>query len=152
MIGYHYGGNDHNEFDGEVRCDALDNMYGVGLDYCFSRNADYLLVDGQPANTNTTGEHYFSSSAYTDEIIFTFNDMEDPFYNSGNTTGPKTFETKHPSNKEQKTDYYRPKYDFEGLEGCPLNGTWTIKIEDHWAIDNGWFFGWSIELAPNCDK
>lgn len=158
LIGYPYGGYDHTEFDALSTsgsnniCDPLANMYGVGLDYCFSRHADYLLVDGQPANTNTTGEHYFSSDAYTDEVTFTFEDIEEPFYGNGSTAGTKTFETKHPSNKEQKTDYYRPEQDFQGLEGCPLNGTWTIKIEDNWAIDNGWFFGWSIELAPNCGK
>ena len=155
MTGYPYGGNDHGNplYDASGNaCDPLYNVYGVGQEYCFSRNAGYLLVDGQPANTETTGAHYISSNAYKDQVTFTFEEIEEPFYNSGNTAHTQTFDTKHPSNKEQKTDYYRPENDFQGMNGCPLNGTWTIQIEDHWAMDNGWFFGWSMELAPSCGK
>jgi len=30
--------------------------------------------------------------------------------------------------------------------GCPLNGDWTIRIEDLWGSDNGFVFEWSIEF------
>lgn len=153
MTGYPYGGNNHGAFDAESNfCDPLYNMYGVGLDYCFSRNADYLLVDGNVASTNNSGEHHLGDNAYKDDVTYTFEDVGEPFFNEGNNAGTQTFQTKHPSNKETKTDYYRPDYDFDGLEGCPLNGTWAVVIEDGWACDNGWFFGWSMELAPNCGK
>jgi gliding motility-associated-like protein len=36
-----------------------------------------------------------------------------------------------------------------GLIGCPLNGTWTIRICDNWAIDSGTLFGWWIEFNPS---
>ena len=43
----------------------------------------------------------------------------------------------------------------ENLLGCPLNGEWTISVEDLWAIDNGFIFEWSIEfdasLYPNIE-
>ena len=32
--------------------------------------------------------------------------------------------------------------------GCPLNGEWTISVQDLWGIDNGFIFSWSIEFAP----
>ncbi|MDA3819212.1 MAG: PKD domain-containing protein, partial [Candidatus Delongbacteria bacterium] len=33
-----------------------------------------------------------------------------------------------------------------GLEGCLLNGQWTISICDNWSIDDGYVFGWYIEF------
>lgn len=35
----------------------------------------------------------------------------------------------------------------DGLIGCPLNGAWTISIEDLWAIDNGFIFWWNLGFA-----
>ncbi|MEM1219096.1 MAG: hypothetical protein AAGH79_09285, partial [Bacteroidota bacterium] len=32
------------------------------------------------------------------------------------------------------------------LEGCPLNGTWSLEIQDLWNVDNGFIFGWSIQF------
>ncbi len=41
------------------------------------------------------------------------------------------------------------------LLGCPLNGEWTISVQDLWGIDNGFIFEWSIEfessLYPNIE-
>ncbi len=43
----------------------------------------------------------------------------------------------------------------EQLEGCPLNGEWTITVTDLWAIDNGFIFSWGINfkdsLYPNLE-
>lgn len=35
------------------------------------------------------------------------------------------------------------------LNGCPLNGTWTIEICDLWSIDNGYVFDWGVTFAPD---
>ncbi|MFT5980900.1 MAG: PKD repeat protein, partial [Flavobacteriales bacterium] len=35
------------------------------------------------------------------------------------------------------------------LEGCPLNGTWTIEICDSWGSDNGFIFDWTINFDPD---
>lgn len=34
------------------------------------------------------------------------------------------------------------------LLGCPLNGEWTITVQDLWGIDNGFIFEWSINFNP----
>lgn len=36
----------------------------------------------------------------------------------------------------------------DALVGCPLNGEWTIIVQDQWGSDNGWIFEWSINLNP----
>ncbi len=46
---------------------------------------------------------------------------------------------------------YQPYESFDSLIGCPLNGTWTISIEDLWLIDNGTIFNWSIILENSLD-
>lgn len=35
------------------------------------------------------------------------------------------------------------------LLGCPLNGEWTITVQDLWAVDNGYIFSWSVEFDPD---
>ncbi len=37
----------------------------------------------------------------------------------------------------------------ENLLGCPLNGEWTITVQDLWAIDNGYIFSWGINFDPS---
>lgn len=154
--GYPYGGSDDGGYDrvssGNLTgnyCDSIFNMFGVGLDYCFSRNANYTLVDGYPANTTTTSpsSHYLAGSGYEDNVTYTFHTIPRPYVNAGTTCGTSSFTTKHPSNHDNKTDYYLPADDLTQLIGCPLNGTWSIQICDYFGIDNGWVFGWSIDLC-----
>ncbi|MEO1433951.1 MAG: PKD domain-containing protein, partial [Bacteroidota bacterium] len=38
--------------------------------------------------------------------------------------------------------------DLSQLEGCPLDGEWTLRIRDNWAADNGWIFSLSLEFNP----
>lgn len=44
---------------------------------------------------------------------------------------------------------YQPVGNFEDLIGCPLNGTWTLEVEDLWALDNGFIFNWGILFNPD---
>lgn len=44
---------------------------------------------------------------------------------------------------------YKPYESFNGLLGCPLNGEWTIRVQDLWAIDNGFIFSWGIDFDPS---
>ncbi len=37
----------------------------------------------------------------------------------------------------------------DNLVGCPLNGEWTITVQDLWAIDNGYIFSWGINFNPD---
>ncbi len=39
---------------------------------------------------------------------------------------------------------YLPEANFDVLNGCPLNGNWTLNITDNKNTDNGYVFSWSI--------
>lgn len=43
---------------------------------------------------------------------------------------------------------YLPQQSFNNLLGCPLNGEWTIRVQDNLGLDNGWLFEWGIDFAP----
>ncbi|PLX07981.1 MAG: hypothetical protein C0594_06265, partial [Marinilabiliales bacterium] len=47
------------------------------------------------------------------------------------------------------SDTYVPEGDFNGLVGCPLNGTWTIHIQDDMGSDDGYIFSWGINFDPS---
>ena len=154
--GYPYGGDDHDDWDENGTytdagyCDSVYNMYGVGLDYCFSRNGNYTLADGYPANTTTTmASHYIAASdnAYQIEVTHTFEVIPRPYVDAGTSAGTKTFKTKRPSDHANKSDYYLPAQSFSRLIGCPLNGEWEVELCDWLGVDNGWIFGWSMDLC-----
>ncbi len=44
---------------------------------------------------------------------------------------------------------YLPLEDFSGLEGCDLNGDWTIHVLDNLSIDNGYIFSWQLIFDPS---
>ena len=134
-------------------CDTLSNPFGIGLDYCWSRNENYTLVTGEPADFPPfwqQGNWYIS---YTGTGAFllpsttvTLPTMASYFHNLGG--GEHTYtQTRLPSNHEDKTDYYTPTSDFSDLIGCPLSGVWNAVICDYWGGDNGWIFSWSLDLC-----
>jgi hypothetical protein len=45
--------------------------------------------------------------------------------------------------------------DLTAFVGCPLNGEWTMSVQDRWGIDNGFIFSWQINfsetLADDCE-
>jgi subtilisin-like proprotein convertase family protein len=43
---------------------------------------------------------------------------------------------------------YKASSGFDTLIGAPLNGDWTIFVQDKWGIDNGYIFDWSISFDP----
>lgn len=152
-VGVPYGGDRYdgmcNNGEGNNNCDSICNMFGDGMDYCFSKNGDYLLNRGEPCNTATPEERdYFCSNDWYDtQEGYTFQTIPAPYINAGYTAPPKTVTYKHPSNHEEKRDYYLPAQDFSELVGCPLNGEWTILVCDPWGGDNGWVFSWSLDFC-----
>jgi len=48
---------------------------------------------------------------------------------------------------------YTPDGDFNAFIGCPLDGNWTISVQDNQGIDDGYIFQWGIvfdaSLYPN---
>lgn len=157
--GYPYGGIDHHSYDGSGNqiCDSIANPYGIGLDYCWSRNGDYTLVTGDRADVPghfQAGQWYLgsyapgtSTVAFVDQVTVTFPNIPAQFNQAGQTAGEKSFSTKHPSDHENKRDYYSPASDFSELVGCPLNGEWNVEVCDYWGSDNGWVFNWAMDIC-----
>lgn len=154
FVGYPYGGDEFLSYDQQggygdaIYCDSIYNMYGVGLDYCFSRNGEYTLADGYPANTPTIiPSHYIADNSNTIQVTHTFEVIPRPFVGAGTSAGTSTFTTKRPSDRASKSGYFLPAQDFSTLIGCPLNGEWEVEVCDWLGRDNGWIFGWSMDLC-----
>jgi len=43
---------------------------------------------------------------------------------------------------------YEPEQSFNNLIGCPVNGLWTITVQDNLGIDDGYIFEWGICFDP----
>ena len=148
FTGIPYGGNNGTSYDhlNGDDCDSLQNPYGFGWNYCFSRNENYTLVNGQPANImNPMGAGMASGPM----VNTTHNQPAIPpgYVNAGQGAGSVTVSTLDSSNHKEKTNYYVPGDDFSQLVGCPLNGLWSIKICDYLGRDNGWVFSFSVDIC-----
>lgn len=53
--------------------------------------------------------------------------------NAGSTLPAGTYESLNP---------------MSALQGCPLNGTWTLNITDLWGSDNGFVCDWGLHFDP----
>ena len=142
-----------DKVDNEPKCDSLQNPYGIGLDYCFSRDTHYTLVTGDNAAAvwsadnphPSNGNWYITRQGNEISMTDPFDPIPAGFIHAGETpTG--TFNTQKPSNHMGKSDYYLPVTTFEELVGCPVQGVWNLRVYDTWGADNGWVFGWSIDL------
>lgn len=142
--------HDSSPWDASPNCDSLQNPFGEGLDYCFSRNGDYTLVTGQRADAivgRPAGSFYITSNGFMDNFNVTTAPIPAYFTNNAGNTHTFSGTTKHPSDHDGKVDYYTPYTTFSELVGCPLNGTWKIRVNDKWPIDNGWVFSWSMDIC-----
>ncbi|MDY5969278.1 MAG: gliding motility-associated C-terminal domain-containing protein [Bacteroidales bacterium] len=152
--GSEYGGGkfsgfplDGGKWDNDPKCDTLVNPYGAGLDYCFSMNAAYTLVNNRPANDlSDTGSSLIKYAPMVN-LTYDFPPIPSPFALAGQTPPRFSGNTTKPSNHEEKYDYYTPEGNFSQLVGCPLNGEWAIELCDDWGADNGWVFNWSLDIC-----
>jgi hypothetical protein len=55
----------------------------------------------------------------------------------------------HPEEHTLHSGDYQSSETLSNFVGCPLNGGWTIRVEDRWGIDNGYIFKWSVRFDPN---
>ena len=55
----------------------------------------------------------------------------------------------HPAEHTLHSGDYNTTDPMTMLLGCPLNGNWTIRVEDRWGIDNGFIFNWSVRFDPS---
>ncbi len=156
----------------EAKCDnPWVNPYGIGMDYCFSRNNDYTLISGEQAgsvwsatNLHPSGNFYIgddhtnlntlpmTAAPTPDPLPANYVDANGVAHSWGQYAGQRpsiltSGKTRKPSNHEEKTDYYLPYTTFDELVGCPLNGEWKMRVYDTWGIDNGWIFNWSMDIC-----
>jgi gliding motility-associated-like protein len=116
--------------DGSVDSGNRSNDFtrGIPFEYTFiNSGSQYGQVRNAPRGDTT----YTTVPSEIDGVTFTYND--DYFF-------PGTYEPVEP---------------FTQLEGCPLNGEWTITVTDNLRLDNGWLFEWGIcfadELYPDLE-
>ena len=74
----------------------------------------------------------------------------------GYTTVP-VFNPPSPSNGNSVAPGdYQPEQAFTNLVGCPINGNWTITIQDNLGIDDGYICEWGIKMdasiSPNAES
>lgn len=99
---------------------------GIGWDYEFRPGATACFGVGGP----TVGYSYSSPCGTT----YTGPSLKPSVPNSYTNGGPTVAE------------FYGSYQSLQDLVGCPLNGVWTIMVCDHWSIDNGYIFNWSLSL------
>ena len=142
-------------------CDSLNNIFGDGLEYCWSRNEQYTLVTNEPCSVYDVlrrNGNNFDGTDYVDERHVNANQGKvlqyqdhvfdpGPAYFTSVRSATGSGSTRFPSNHAEKTDYYMPDADFSELIGCPLNGEWQFEVCDYWSGDNGWVFSWSLDIC-----
>lgn len=45
-------------------------------------------------------------------------------------------------------DTYQPESSFSNFIGCPIDGQWTLYIQDNLGIDDGYIFNWKLYFDP----
>ena len=109
--------------------DSTDNHDpGIGYDYCFEPTSTNGHIDD---DTNwTTLDTYTDAEGHTSE-------------SSGGLLGDSLHQVPAGSYQIDKNS------NWSDLNGCLLNGTWTITVTDNLDKDNGYVFSWGIAFDPN---
>ncbi len=98
---------------------------GIGWDYEFKQGATNCFGGGGPtvpySFLNSCGDTYTGNSLIPS--------ISNPY--TSTYTSPV---------------YYGNYETLSNLIGCPFNGDWILTICDHFAVDNGYLFGWGLEL------
>lgn len=117
------------EPDGGSGCDPSVNPIGTCWNYAWS-------------NTTTQGYHYACGDAHVYNICNLLTNVTNPH-------GSATDNYVDSTNMAAMTNLYHPDGSFSNLIGCPINGTWNIKIIDLSYIDNGYISGWEMVINPD---
>ncbi|RMF02017.1 MAG: PKD domain-containing protein, partial [Bacteroidetes bacterium] len=154
----------------------LEHSYAGDLDISIScPNGNTVALVNQTGGSTNYGLPFSDGSVDSGDRSNDFTrgiPFEYTFVNSGSQYGPlstaprgDTTYTTVPSEVDGRTFRYSDTYFYPGtyepvdpftiLEGCPLNGEWTITVTDNIRLDNGWLFEWSIcfadELYPELE-
>ena len=100
----------------------MDSTQGIPYTYCFSMiNNDFGTLNSEAGNFIYT----YTTVPNAEGEQYTY---EDHYFPAGT---------------------YLPATPLTALEGCPLNGAWTIRVQDNLYQDNGWLFLWNINFFLN---
>ena len=72
------------------------------------------------------------------------NDIGPMSQNWANTIPAPNFGNNGPSLNPE--NIYAPESSFAMLSGCPINGEWTLFVQDNIGIDDGYIFGWGLDF------
>ena len=64
--------------------------------------------------------------------------------NPGNTIAVPAQLPLSAGNSINPNNTYSPETTFANFTGCPVNGTWTIFVQDNLAVDDGYIFEWGL--------
>ena len=160
-LGIPFGAPNHYSYDGKCGtqtadsyCDSICNMYGIGFEYCFSKNKDYTLTHGDPCNKEfpDKSDYFCITGIGSDEsdtlVSHVWETVPAPYGIAGTTPTPAmNYKTRKPSDHENRKNYYLPATDLSNLIGCPMNGEWSIQLCDEYGSDNGWIFSWTLDFC-----
>jgi gliding motility-associated-like protein len=144
--------------------DNIDDLLGICIimEHSWMRDLEISLScpDGTTVvlhdHPNNLGDEVFLGAPIDDDDIilvpgigweycWTPDAINGTFLDFANTFDPDTLPSGDYSSFDDLTD----------LLGCPLNGEWTIHVEDLWLLDNGFIFSWSIlfdqSIYPNLE-
>lgn len=105
----------------------------------FGGNATFL-GDAEDANNGTPGigwDYSFSSS------FNTFSDFPTEFGASN------LVPANNGNNAMNPNGIYLPETSFDNFIGCPVDGDWTLYIRDNLGSDDGYVFGWEMNIDPS---
>jgi subtilisin-like proprotein convertase family protein len=108
----------------DAATDCIEHQQGIGWDYCWTQNDCISHFSDNVTNHSISGQYNMISNNYSATVWDSSWRYSDP-----------------PSH------YYTPAQSFANLIGCPMNGTWSIRIKDNLGIDDGYVFNWSISLS-----
>lgn len=98
---------------------------GIGWEYCFS-SVFNTIPGSMTANLgNTVPVNFIPANPPTQPTDLS----------AGNSIDPASV--------------YEPEASFAGFAGCPINGQWTIIVQDNLGTDDGWIFEWGLYFDPS---
>lgn len=109
-------------------CNPVNNPIGVCWNYCWS-------------NDTIDNYQYACGNGYVYEVC-----NHIMVNNPHGVNGTRYVDS---SNVSNMTNVYHPDVSFANFIGCPLNGTWSIKIIDGFSRDNGYISEAELALIPN---
>lgn len=105
--------------------DAGGGGAGIGWEYCFS-SVFNTITGSMTANLgNTIGVPFIAANPPTQPTPLS----------AGNSIDPSVT--------------YEPETSFANFAGCPINGQWTIIVQDNLGTDDGWIFEWGLFFDPS---